>query len=151
MGISNANKRLYTCEKLRFEVKIESPPSALPLPENPADHPEFLFDLPCSGFTDEVCYQQVGSEKKKSKICSYTWKFAAAIATEAERSSQMLPSENRPHRSMFAWSMLEYHASIMLHTEAASGKPTGSRAHTKHLASLKPRILFAGEIQMLQR
>lgn len=42
-----------------FKVRLESPPSPEPLPENPADHPEFLFDLPCNGFSDEICYQQV--------------------------------------------------------------------------------------------
>ncbi|KAI6239011.1 Selenoprotein P, N-terminal domain-containing protein [Aphelenchoides fujianensis] len=40
------------------QVRLESPVSPEPLPDNPAEHPEFLFDLPCNGFTDEICYQQ---------------------------------------------------------------------------------------------
>ncbi|KAI6223371.1 Selenoprotein P, N-terminal domain-containing protein [Aphelenchoides besseyi] len=40
------------------QVRLESPITPDPLPENPAEHPEFLFDLPCNGFTDEICYQQ---------------------------------------------------------------------------------------------
>ncbi|KAI6183402.1 Selenoprotein P, N-terminal domain-containing protein [Aphelenchoides bicaudatus] len=55
------------------QVHFESPPSPEPLPENPAEHPEFLFDLPCNGFSDEICYQQqMQLEKGEIHKCCQT-------------------------------------------------------------------------------
>uniref|UniRef100_A0A1I7S9B5 BZIP domain-containing protein n=1 Tax=Bursaphelenchus xylophilus TaxID=6326 RepID=A0A1I7S9B5_BURXY len=46
------------------QAQLESPISPSPMwtmGDDISDHPDFLFDLPCNGFTDEICFQQQAS------------------------------------------------------------------------------------------